>query len=271
MSTIIVSTDMEGITGVSRWSQVTPTSSEYDQGCDCLRHDVAIVLDELSKFNHEVIVVDGHWTGTNLKPADVGTAHLLSGTRMPWGMVEGVQHKDVVGVILLGYHGCAGSAGAMAHTWDTCFTEVRLNGEVVGEITLAAMLSHQCGVPIIGVSGDDHACTEARTVFVSQKEVFHDVFTAEVKRSLSYESVEHYSDAESRLRLMVKDAMTQVGRFNPSTDRFVIEARFMNHNAIDRAGLLPGSMRSSHYTLQLKGSAKECFDAMRVWAMLAEG
>lgn len=267
MTTIIVSTDMEGITGVSRWSQVTPTSSEYAQGCDCLRRDVSIVLDELSKSDHEIIVVDGHWTGTNLKPADVGRAHLLSGTRMPWGMVEGVQYKDAVGVILLGYHGCAGSAGAMAHTWDTCFTEVKVNDVLVGEITLAAMLSHQCGVPIIGVSGDDHACIEARTDFVCR----NDVATAEVKRSLSYESVRHHPDTESRLRFMVKDAMTQTGRFDPVNDNFVIAASFMSHNAIDRARLLPGSIRSGTYTLLFEGSADQCFNAMRVWAMLAEG
>jgi len=264
MNTIIISTDMEGLTGICRWSQVTPTSSEYEQGCAALRRDLRLVVDELTVSDHRLVVVDGHWTGTNLKPGDVGPAYLSSGTRMPWGMVEGVQDDDVVGVLLLGYHGCAGSQGAMAHTWDTVFPEVRFNGTLCGEITLAAMLARQCGVPIIGVSGDDHACIEAKATCGAGTP------TAEVKRSLSYESVQFHPDAETRLRAMARNALLAVGNVTPDKEQHCIMAKFLDHEAVDRAGLVPGSVRLDSHALEFAGTAKACFDALRVWAMLAE-
>lgn len=263
MTTILISTDMEGLTGICRWSQVTPTAAEYPQGCEALRRDLREVIDALAGAGHDLVVVDGHWTGTNIGPADVAPARLTSGTRMPWGMAEGIQHADVVGLILLGYHGAAGTAGAMAHTWDTCFTEVRVNGSLAGEITLASMLARQCGVPIIGLSGDDTACAEVKVIG-------HSIPVAEVKRSISYESVLFHPEAADQIRAMAQQAALRTGRFQASTERHEITAGFLNHGAVDRAAIMPGSERIGPHGLKFSGSGKQCFDALRTWSMLAE-
>ncbi len=265
MKTILISTDMEGLTGISRWSQVTPTSPEYQTGCAALRHDLRIVLDALSGAGYELVVVDGHWTGTNLKADDVLPARLTSGTRMPWGMVEGVQYPNVVGVILLGYHGHASSGGAMAHTWDTTFTEVRLDGMVCGEIALAAMLSRVHGVPVIGVSGDDFACDEARTICGET------VALAQVKRSCSFESVCCDPAADLHLKQMAETALLQIdSRLERDTQPHTISATFTGSKAWEQAALVPGSIRQEALALSFTGTAKDCFDALRVWAMLAD-
>lgn len=268
MKTILISTDMEGLTGISRWSQVTPTSSDYAEGCAALRHDLQILLDVLERQGYRLVVVDGHWTGTNLQRGDVGTATLVSGTRMPWGMVEGVQHEGVEGLILLGYHGCAGSGGAMAHTLDTVFTEVHIDGQLAGEITLAANLAQQCGVPLIGVSGDDFACREARQIGGAN------IPTAEVKQSRSYESVAHYSTETARenLRAMSKHALELANAsiaVQPKSKQEIL-VKFASHTGADRAALVPGSERLNPLTLKYVGTPKESFDALRVWAMLAD-
>lgn len=272
MKTILISTDMEGLTGISRWSQVTPTAPDYAEGCAALRHDLRVVLDVLEGQGYRLVVVDGHWTGTNLRPEDVGSATLVSGTRMPWGMVEQVQEDGVVGLILLGYHGCAGSGGAMAHTWDTVFTEVHIDGQLAGEITLAANLAKQCAVPLLGVSGDDWACKESR-------QIYGRIPVAEVKRSRSYESVEHYSVANARdaLQTMARQAFelarTSGAGFRalvaPKTTQEIV-ARFAKHVGADRAALVPGTERLDELTLKYIGTPKATFDALRVWAMLAD-
>ncbi|OJW46201.1 MAG: hypothetical protein BGO63_03785 [Candidatus Accumulibacter sp. 66-26] len=271
--TIIISTDMEGLTGISRWSQVTPTSPDYAEGCAALRHDLRVVLDVLEGQGYDLVVVDGHWTGTNLQPGDVGTATLMSGTRMPWGMVEQVQHHGVVGLILLGYHGCAGSGGAMAHTWDTVFTAVHIDGQLAGEITLATNLARQCAVPLLGVSGDDWACREARQIAGSK------VPTAEVKQSRSYESVAHHSpeQADKALQAMAQQALelaaTSSAGFRapigPKTTQEIV-AKFSSHVGADRAALVPGTERLDALTLKYTDTPKASFDALRSWAMLAD-
>lgn len=266
MSTILISTDMEGLTGISRWSQVTPTSPEYPSGCEALRRDLRIVLDELSPSGHDLVVVDGHWTGTNLKAGDVLPARLTSGTRMPWGMVEGVQYPNVVGVILVGYHGHASSDGAMAHTWDTTFTEVRLDGKACGEIALAAMLARVHGVPIIGVSGDDYACDEARAICGEK------VALAQVKRSCSFESVCCDPAAELHLKRMAAQSLQRISSngIERDTQPHTISATFTGRKPWEQAALVPGSIRQEAFALSFTGTAKDCFDALRVWAMLAD-
>lgn len=267
MKTILISTDMEGLTGISRWSQVTPTAPDYAEGCAALRHDLRVVLDVLEGQGYRLVVVDGHWTGTNLRPEDVGSATLVSGTRMPWGMVEQVQDAGVVGLILLGYHGCAGSGGAMAHTWDTVFTEVHVDGQLAGEITLAANLAQQCCVPLLGVSGDNWACQEALRVSPGAQ-------VAKVKNSLSYESVAHppVEVADGELRAMAKQALllAGTGMVARAKSQQEIVAKFASHTGADRAALLPGTERLGPLTLKFSGTPKESFDALRVWAMLAD-
>lgn len=252
------------------------TSSDYAEGCAALRHDLKVVLDVLEGQGYRLVVVDGHWTGTNIQPGDVGTATLISGTRMPWGMVEGVQYEDVKGLILIGYHGCAGSGGAMAHTWDTVFSDVHVDGQLAGEITLAANLARQCGVPLIGVSGDNWAANEARQIGRG------DTPTAEVKESRSYESVAHFpvETARDNLRSMARQALA-LAKMGDTGLRALCQAevlktsqevmaRFARQEGADRAALVPGTERVNELTLRYVGTPKASFDALRVWAMLAD-
>jgi D-amino peptidase len=263
MSFILVSTDMEGLSGLSCWAQVTPTHPLYAQGCAALRHDLRLVLAEVQKAGHQAVVVDGHWFGTNLHPSDTAPFSLIGGTRMEWGMVEGVQNQDVAGVILLGYHGHAASGGVMAHTWDTSFTKVSLDGDEIGEATLSTLLSRQCGVPVIGLSGDNCAVAEALRIGHGK------IAVAEVKKSLSHEEAHFYPDADERLKRMAVESFNYLGRFEPDFDRHVIEACFENAGACQRASIVPGTKIVSPSILSYRGMSKECFDALRSWSALA--
>ncbi len=277
---ILISTDMEGLSGVSRWSQVTPTSPDYAEGKLALKRDLSTVINQLNASAKEkghtlaIEVVDGHWTGTNLDPADWPGIGIRNGTRMDWGMVDGVHNAD--GLILLGYHGCAGSGGAMSHTWDTTFTkvELELNDDTVltiGEVTLATLLAQMHLVPLIGISGDDHAIEETRLCYPRW------VPSAQVKRSLSNESVLHDSPerVEGSLSEMARQAINKLGSIGetavlPVKD-LTLTATFATATGRDKARLVPGTRISPAHPLSLtyKGDIKMVFDALRTWAMLA--
>lgn len=189
---------------------------------------------------------------------------------MPWGMVEGVQYPNVVGVILVGYHGHASSGGAMARTWDTTFTEVRLDDKACGEMaSLAAMLARVHGVPIIGVSGDDFTLMRARAICGEKV-----ALTDSPKRSCSFESVCCDPATELNLKRMAAQSLQRISSngIERDTQPHTFYATFTGRKppGTERRSPVPGSIRQEAFALSFTGTAKDCFDALRVWAMLAD-
>ena len=59
---ILIATDMEGITGVTTWDQVTPGHAEYARFRRQMTEDVNAAIRGASDAGVEdVIVADGHW------------------------------------------------------------------------------------------------------------------------------------------------------------------------------------------------------------------
>src|SRR5512135_100601 len=64
---ILISADMEGITGVTTWDQVTPGHAEYSRFRQLMTADVnAAVRGALAAGAEHVTVTDGHWNGSNI-------------------------------------------------------------------------------------------------------------------------------------------------------------------------------------------------------------
>ncbi len=64
---ILIAVDMEGITGVTTWDQVTPGHAEYARFRKLMTQDVnAAVRGAYESGAEEVIVADGHWNGSNI-------------------------------------------------------------------------------------------------------------------------------------------------------------------------------------------------------------
>ena len=101
------------------------------------------------------------------------------------------------GVILLGHHAMAGTPdGVMAHTFSSAeIADMRLNGRSIGEIAMEALQFGSVGVPVIMVSGDDKACSEA-------KEWLGGIETAPVKHGLgTHQALSlHPKDADDLIR-----------------------------------------------------------------------
>ena len=176
---ILIATDMEGITGVTTWDQVTPGHPEYARFRRQMTEDVnAAIRGAYEAGAEEVIVADGHWHGSNILVEELDSrARLNTGSPSPFSMMQGI-NDSIDGVMFIGYHARNGSPNAILdHTWSSrTVVNVWLNDILTGEYGLNAAVAGRFGAPVILVSGDQTACAQV-------KELLGDVETAVVKRA----------------------------------------------------------------------------------------
>jgi D-amino peptidase len=160
---ILIASDMEGVTGVTNWDQVTLGHPEYARFRKLMTGDVnAAVRGAFEAGANEVVVADGHWNGSNILIEELDPrARLNSGSPSPFSMMQGID-QNVDGVFFVGYHARQGSQGAVLdHTWsNTCVANVWLNDLIAGEYTLNAALAGHFNVPILMISGDQTVCAQ---------------------------------------------------------------------------------------------------------------
>ena len=160
---ILLAVDMEGITGVTTWDQVTPGHAEYVRFRKLMTQDVnAVIRGALEAGADEVVVADGHWNGSNILIEELDPrARLNSGSPSPFSMMQGID-ESVDGVMFVGYHARNGTPNAVLdHTWSRLtVANVWLNDLLTGEYGLNGAVAGHFGVPVIMVSGDQTACAQ---------------------------------------------------------------------------------------------------------------
>ncbi len=269
---ILIAADMEGITGVTTWDQVTPSHAEYARFRKLMTQDVnAAVRGAYEAGADEVIIADGHSLGTNILIEDMdGRARLNSGSPSPFSMMQGID-ESVDGVIFIGYHARMGSSNAILdHTWSSkAVANVWLNDILTGEYGLNAAVAGHFGVPVIMVSGDQTACAQVT-------ELLGDVETAVVKQATGRFAGECLTP-EVTQEMICLSAARAVERLAEGDvpDPFVLDTpitvavEFFASDMADRAILLPFTKREGtrvSLTVQEMASA---FNGFRSMVMLA--
>jgi D-amino peptidase len=167
MMKLFLSTDFEGTSGIVAWEQIIEGNAEYEQGRKLLTDEVnAVISGALEAGATEFVVNDAHHYMRNLHPQDLlGRATLITGKHKPLYMMEGLD-GSFDGICFVSYHGSIGAERAvLSHTYNPgAVWEVRMNGEVVGESGINALVAAHYGVPIIFVSGDEVTAQEAHFV-----------------------------------------------------------------------------------------------------------
>jgi len=164
---LFLSTDFEGTSGIVAWEQIIRGNAEFEQGRLLLTNEVnAVIAGAIEAGATEFVVNDSHHSMRNLHPQDLlGQATLITGKHKPLYMMEGLDHS-FDGICFVSYHGSIGAEQAvLSHTYNPgAIWEARINGEVVGESGINALVAAHYGVPIIFVSGDAITIQEAQTV-----------------------------------------------------------------------------------------------------------
>ena len=178
---VFISTDFEGVAGVVDWDQIMVGSSDYEMGRRLLLGELNAAIDGgLAAGATEFVVNDSHSSMRNLPPDLIhGQARLISGKHKPMYMMEGLD-ASFDAIFFLGYHGSIGaSQSVLSHTYNPrAIWEVRINGEIVGETALNALVAAHYGVPIALITGDQVTAAEA-------KRLNPPPVCVEVKRSIS--------------------------------------------------------------------------------------
>ena len=243
---ILIAADMEGITGVTTWDQVTPGHAEYARFRRLMTEDInAAIRGAYDAGATEIVLADGHWNGSNILIEDLDQrARLNSGSPSPFSMMQGID-ESVNAVFFIGYHARNGSANAILdHTWSSrTVANVWLNDLLTGEYGLNAALAGHFDVPVIMASGDQTACKQ-------MSELLGELETAVVKHASGRFAAEClpppvtqeliYAAAKRAVERLAKDDVP---------DPFVVDTpirvtvEFFSSDMADRAAILPYTER----------------------------
>ncbi len=265
---LYISTDFEGVAGIVDWDQIMVGSHDYEMGRRLLLGELNAAIDGALEAGAETILVnDSHSSMRNLDPEQLhGAASLLSGKHKPLYMMEGLD-DSFDAIFFLGYHGSIGASQAvLSHSYNPrAIWEARINGEIVGETALNALVAAHYGVPIALVSGDEVTVAEAQRLEPAPHGVA-------VKRSVTRYAAEslHPSVARERIRQAAREALTT--RKPASAPRFpggaTVELTFLTADMAEMSAwvrgveLVPGAARSVRF------SGSDTLDLFRTFVTL---
>lgn len=206
--------DMEGCSGV--------TGSEFifgaraDEGKRAMEGDInACITGCVAAGATEIVVRDGHSSGTNVDPARIDPR-----AKLIQGPTPGVRNKDLDGaaaLILLGYHAMAQTPnGVLAHSYSSASIQcMRLNGREVGEIGVDAAIAAEHRVPVVMVSGDDKVAAETRAWIPG-------ALTVQTKKGTGWQSAEivPVDEARALIRKTTEEALRRRAEIRPVTTKY---------------------------------------------------
>ena len=209
---VLIMSDMEGVDGIFNWAeQCNPLkSARWEESHRLLTGEVNAAVDGLFAGGAtEVVVWDGHDGGESLSASDVAPkARLLIGSPIP-----PIREFDSTfsAIIYVGQHAMAGAQeSVLPHSFFFNIQNLWVNGRLVGEIGIRAMVAGEMGVPAIMLAGDTAACREIH-------ELIPEVECAEVKSGVGPAAcftLAHPAACEL-IRSKAERAMKRLGEFKP--------------------------------------------------------
>jgi D-amino peptidase len=269
---ILIAVDMEGITGVTTWDQVTPGHAEYARFRKLMTQDVnAAVRGAIDAGADDVIVADGHWDGSNILIEELDPrARLNSGSPSPFSMMQGID-ETVDGVFFVGYHARNGSPNAILdHTWSSKrVANVWINDLLTGEYGLNGAVAGHFGVPVIMASGDQTACAQI-------VEQLGDMETAVVKQATGRFAAEVLAPQVTQdMIYMAASRAVQRLEANDVPDPFVVETpvrvtvEFFTSDMADRASRIPFTQRDGRCVSMTTQEMAAAYNGFRSMVMMA--
>jgi D-amino peptidase len=248
---VFISVDMEGITGVVNWEEVSRDGKDYDLFRRVMTDETnAAVEGALAAGAAEITVRDSHGSARNILPDRLHPAARLirDWSGGPKGMMEGID-ESYDAVIFIGYHAKAGTPNAMLeHTSSGSVTDFSINGMSLPEGGYNALIAGSYGVPVVFAAGDKAICDQLRT-FLS------DLETVAVKEGIGAAANSLHPDrAHELIRAGVARALSNLDRYEPFTmeQPYTLVLTLKDEEMVYRGSHFPGAERTGDWELTFR-------------------
>lgn len=250
---VFISVDMEGITGVVNWEEVSRDGKDYDYFRKIMTQETnAAIEGALEAGSTEIIVRDSHGSARNILPEMLNrNAKLLR----DWSggfksMMEGID-ETFDAVIFIGYHAKAGTPNAiLEHTMSGNITDVSINGVSLPEAGINALIAGYYNVPVIFLSGD-------LAVTKLAKELFGEVETVAVKEGFGMAALNlHPEVAQEKIKEGVNRALSNLGNYKPFKLKspYKMKLKLKREELVHEKSFYPGAKRTGDWELTFESN-----------------
>jgi D-amino peptidase len=256
---VFISVDMEGICGVVNWNQTSYGKEDYERFRRLMTQEVnAAAEGAFAAGAKDVVVNDSHSSMRNVVIEELNPdIRLITGGTKPMSMMEGIG-PDFDAVFFVGYHSRASSLGILNHTYTGKVAHYWVNGKVVGETGMNALIAGYYGVPVVLVTGDSEVTAEADALLPG-------VTTVAVKEPRSQFSALclHPSKAREIIKEGARKALSNLAAVKPliPAKPSTVRLQFHTSGQTDSAAFMPGAVRIDPVTVEFTG--KDYLEAYR--------
>ena len=235
---VFISADIEGVTGVTSWSETRYGGQGYEEACRQMGLEVKAACDAAIELGYEVVVKDGHEDALNLDPWQLPRGvQLIRGWRTsPEAMMGGLD-ATFDACLYLGYHSAEGTnSSPLAHTIEhELFNWMKINGKLASEFSMNALWAAYYGVPSVFLSGDEGICSHGKEVCPGLVTVATKACTGNSTWNL------HPQDALEQIREGVKAALQQKPDLISPEEKYSLQIHFKEHQNARNASWYPGA------------------------------
>lgn len=261
---VFISVDMEGISGVIHWDDVSETGRDYGLFRRLMTEETnAAIEGALAAGATEILVRDAHDTGRNILPDVLRPEATLirDWSGGPLSMMEGID-KTFDAAVFIGCHARAGTPDAvLKHTMSLSLFDVILNGTKMPEAGLNAAIAGYFGVPVVLVAGDAAVVRQA-------KEILGNVEGVAVKEGIGNAAkMLHPKKSQELIRAKTEEALRKFKDFKPykPAPPYTLEIVFNDESMAARAAIIPGAVRTSERGVSF--TSNDFWQLLKLWRL----